>query len=302
MSLDAKFAQFAAETKPPPYLIRESTLERTLERLREIEPSKRRIIIYAGVHPNEGTDKLAAKYATQWAEKYGATVVCQPSEDTPHALWARHGKEVGGDTSVPLPADMLLDEEGYANKFALGDRDTFIVRFHGTPLSFVRDRARPGLTVTTSRYASHPEDFQDRPHAAEFGNPKITEGLEEILTSSLDVENHVKEENGQEDPQFIENTPNMLLVEYYYEDQPVSVEDLYVRELLKKEAEAERTGGVFPLSQESWQRQMKMGLEYIEQPTPSEKGISDFDTTVVKDFERVLELISSRLLEKGGQG
>src|SRR6185369_787363 len=266
MSMDGQFARFAAaEIEPPRYFIRESTLERTLDRLREVEPSKRKIIIYAGVHPNEGTDKLAEKYAAGWAEKYSATVVCQPSEDTPHAMWLRHGKEVGGDASVPLSADTLLDEIGYANKFAL-EKNTFIIRFHGTPLSFARDRAKPGLAVVTSRYASHPEDFQDRPHAAEFSNPRIAEGLEEVLASSdsANVENQVKEEEGQEDSRFIENTPNMLLVEYYYKDRPVSVEDSYLNELLQREAESENTGGVFPLSGENWQRQMKMGLEYIE--------------------------------------
>lgn len=282
-----------AESK---FFIQEPTLEKTLARLKEIEPSKRKIIIYAGVHPNEGTDMLTAQYASEWAEKYGATIVCQPTEDTPHAIWARHGIETNKDTSIPLSANTVLDEEGYADKFTLGSKDTFIIRLHGTPLSFTHNRQKPGLGVITSRYAKHPEDFSGRPHVAEYNHPKITEGLEDVLatTNQAETENHVSEETEQKNAQFYENTANRLLVEYFYKDEPVKIEDPYIQELIRK-MDSENTGGVFPLSETNWQRQLKMGLEYIDQPTPSDEAVADFDNFVVKDLEKILKYISTKL-------
>lgn len=285
--------KLTAETREvlkSPYFVREATLEKTLERLKEIDKSKRKIIIYAGVHPNEGTDRLSEKFASAWAEKYGATVVCQPTEETPHAIWTKHGRDTGGDASVPLAADVLLNEEENAHKFSLEDDNTFIVRFHGTPLSFTRDRKKPGLGIITSRYNKHPDEFIDRPRAALFGNPAITEGLEADFSHvESQAANYVAEEQG--DPQFNEVMPNMLLVEYFYKDKPVEVVDPYILELQKRET----ADGVFPLSSENWQRQLKIGLEYISQPTLSEEGVADFDDFVAADFEKILKYISDRL-------
>lgn len=278
------------EQLKPPYFIREATLGKTLERLKEIDKSKRRIIIYAGVHPNEGTDILSEKFASVWAEKYGATVVCQPTEETPHAIWAKHGRDTGGDASVPLPADTVLNEEDYAHKFSLEDDSTFVIRFHGTPLSFAQSRKNPGLGIITSRYYKNPHEFKDRPRASLFNNLAITEGLKAVFVHSEDgVANYVVEEEGE--PEFNEVMPNMLLVEYFYKDKPVEVIDPYILELQKRET----AEGVFPLSMENWQRQLKIGLEYIGQPAPSAEGVTDFDNFVVKDFEKILKHISDRL-------
>lgn len=282
------------------YFIRKDSLEQTLERLKEIEPSKRKIIIHVGVHPHEGTDMLIAKYASAWAEKYGATVVCQPAEETSHAVWAKRKTETNGDATLPLPPDTILDEEDYADKFSFDNKDTFIIQFHGTPLRAYREgksnRTR-GLDIETSRYADHPEDFQNRRHAILFRNPKITEGLEEVLTDSSDqeVENHVGEEKHQDDHRWYPNGPNILLIEYFYEGKPVQVEDPYFQALLKEETKAEEAGGVGPLSTENWHRQMNIGPSYLEQDVLSDKDIEIFHTVLVKDFEKILRHISSRL-------
>lgn len=147
----------SSEVLKPVGFIQEATLPETLEQIAKIPTEKRRIIVYVGVHPNEGTDRLVKGHATEWMEKYGVLVVSQPMQETPHGIWDRHKKETAGDTSIPLSPGTVLDEEDYARQFSLGDKNNFIVRLHGTPLSFSRNRTKPGLGVVTSRFARHPE-------------------------------------------------------------------------------------------------------------------------------------------------
>jgi hypothetical protein len=279
-----------------PYFIQEATLEKTLEKLRRIEKSKRKIIIHVGVHLNEGTDVLVKKYATKWAEKYGATVVCQPTEETSQAIWARRKQETGGDATIPLPPDLILDEEEYANKFSFDNKDTLVVSFHGTPLRAYQEGASgrlPGLEVEISRYVSHPEDFKNRRHPILFSKPEIVKGIQ--IPSSSGVNNLVSEEKHQDDPLWYPNGPNTLLIEYFYEGKPIIVEDPYFRKLLIREKMGELTGRAMPLSDENWHRQMNIGPSYLGQDVLSEKDINLFHTTLVKDFEKVLQHLSNGL-------
>lgn len=286
--------EVSPERLKPQYFIREATLGQTLERLTEVEPPKRKIILYVGVHPNEGTDVLTEKYAAEWADKYGATVVCQPTEETPHAIWAKRKQEtVEGDISS-LPADMILDEEDYADKFSFDNKDTFVILFHGTPLRLHKNPNRPrGLAVETSRYSDHPEDFKARRHPIVFSNPKIAQGLENVLSASINegVQNEVEEEEHQDDPLWYPYSPNTLVVEYFYKGKPVQVDDPYIKKLI--EFESDDNLGL--LSKENWHRQMNIDPSYINQDVLTDEDIEIFNSILVKDFEKILQHISSRL-------
>jgi|GEM_PF-5812873 len=292
------------ETIKSPYFIREATLAQTLEKLKGIEKSKRKIIVYVGVHPNEGTDILSEKYATEWAEKYGATIVCQPTEETPHAIWAKLKPASPEDLLPVLPADLILDEEDYADKFSFDNKDTFIVRFHGTPAKY-RDPAKEqrGISVDTSRYLKHPEDFADQHHPIVFSKPEIIEGLEKELSAPKEgILNEIREDKFQEDstrpgtnikhPLWRPISPNTVLVEYYYKGQPVKIDDPYIKKLLELEE-----GGFNFLSKENWHRQGNIEPSYIDQDVLTEEDVRVFDEVVVKDFEKILEHLARQLKE-----
>lgn len=274
--------------------IREPSLEQTLERMREIEPSKRKIIVYVGVHPNEGTDVLVEKYASEWADKYGATIVCQPAEETPHAIWEKRKQEAVDGAVASLPPDVILDEEDYADKFSFDNKDTFVILFHGTPLRYFKDPNRPrGLGVETSRYSDHPEDFKDRRHPIAFSNPAIAEGLGEELSRSNteDVKNVVEVEEHQDDPLWYPYSPNTLVVEYFYKGKPTQIDDPYIKKLV--EFESDDNLGL--LSKENWHRQMNIDPSYLNQDVLTDEDIQAFNSTVVKDFKKILQHISRRL-------
>ena len=277
------------------YFIQEPTLELTLQRLREVEESKRKIIIYVGVHPNEKTDELVKKYADKWAKDYDATIVCHPTEDTPHAIWKKHGLAYNNNPLIRLPENIFLDEPGTAKELELGSDDAFIIHFHGTPVRKKNERQEPGLEFVTSRYAKHPEEFNDRPRAALYNYPNITNGLEDVITHSNNehIGNYVHEDREGN----YEDTPNRLLVEYHYHGNDTLVTDPYFVQLLANMAEAEKVGSVFPLADKEgvWQRQLKMGPEYIDQPTLSEDAVKQFDKVFVLEFEKMLAHIFSRL-------
>ncbi len=307
--LDLKMPRNVAETLSP-YFIKEATLEKTIERLKGIESAKRKIIIHVGVHPNEGTDMLVRQYASKWAEEYGATIVCQPTEETPHAIWERRKKETGGDASVRLPPDLILDEEEYADKFSFDNKDTLIISFHGTPLKGYREGASPrlpGLDIETSRYSSHPEDFNNRRHPIQFTKTEIVQGLDTLMNSkNAKVENRVREEKHQKDPEglyaedplWYPSSPNILLIEYFYEGKPTIVEDPYFKAVIEEENNAEKVEGaldVRPLSLENWHRQMNIGPFYLGQDKLSDEDVARFNSVVVKDFEKVLHHLSRQL-------
>lgn len=286
------------ESIKPPSFIKEPTLERTLEQIRKVPKEKRRIIVYAGVHPNEGTDKLAQKYAQRWADKYDVLVVCQPTEETPHGIWEKRRSLVTTDGEIPrLPPDLILDEEDYEDQFSLGD-ETFFVSFHGTYDSEFRDKTRGfGLEFETSRYVNHPEDFVDRrsEQALRFRRPDIVSGLEGVITKDGEgYKNTVVVEKHQDDDRWYPEPPNTLLVEYYYRGKPFEVTDPYLQKLITINDEADKNDPGL-LSQDNWHRQMNIGPEYLNQPTLTEEDIRLFDEHLIKDFERMLEYLRSRL-------
>jgi hypothetical protein len=60
----------AAERFKSPFFIQEATLKQTLQRLKEIDPTKKKIIIYVGFHPNEGTDKIGRAVQQECRDRY----------------------------------------------------------------------------------------------------------------------------------------------------------------------------------------------------------------------------------------
>lgn len=303
-STNVSIAPPAIEKINSPYFIREATLAQTLEKLKGVEKSKRKIIVYAGVHPNEGTDTLSEKYATEWAEKYGATVVCQPTEETPHAIWAKLKPATLEDPLPVLPPDLILDQEEYADKFSFDNKDTFVLMFHGTPAQY-RDpvEERRGIRVDTSRYAKHPEDFIGRRYPIVFSKPAIMEGFENELSASRGgILNEIIEDKFQEDPArpgtdtkhplWDPISPNTAIIEYYYKGQPVRIDDPYIKKLLE-----ETEKGFDFLSKENWHRQGNIEPSYIDQPVLTKEDIRVFDEVIVKDFEKILAHLARQLAE-----
>ncbi|MBN2095556.1 MAG: hypothetical protein JW727_05900 [Candidatus Aenigmarchaeota archaeon] len=188
-------------------LISENSLEATLGKIGEIDPEDRRIIIYTGVHPNEGTTGLMRPHHKK-LENYGAIVVQHPSDSNVQAIWERHKKRCevnGGYVFKPLPVEEKLIESDYERAFSLGS-PTFFVRFHGGPKEVVilspqynRIQIFPGHNCETNEYGGihkklatfaldrhnieyndHPSLFRDLPNNSTL--------LEYCYSWGLDVE------------------------------------------------------------------------------------------------------------------
>ena len=75
-------------------MISEDTLEATVAQVQGIPYEQRKVIIYTGVHPHEGTTQLASFHEQRWKE-YGALVVAHPRNNTLHAIWKKTSREMG---------------------------------------------------------------------------------------------------------------------------------------------------------------------------------------------------------------
>ena len=278
-----------AERFKSPFFVREATLEQTLNRVKEIDPSKRKILVYVGFHPNEGTDILTRKYADNWAEKFGATVVCHPTEETVKAIWEQRRPKNPDDTATQLPDDLIVNQDKYAKKFSLGNKDTVVIFLHGTPLGLYNE------------------------HKRKHGLPERTRGLEVSTPAAFNLEqaslateetDDIKNELKREQPLKEKYAwPNGILVEYFYAGRPVQIDDPYIQRLLvmeredyetawaaqdRGESEWGRIEGMKLFSKTSHPYQLNIGPGYLAQDTPTEEDVKIFDEMLVKNFEKIL--------------
>lgn len=258
--------------------IQEPTLEATLAKISEIDKEKRKLIVYVGVHPHEGTAELTRKYADEWSKKYGVLVVCQPTEETPHAIWDKHKKNISTDEISPLPKDIHLDEYEYEDQFSLGE-ETFFVSFHGTPLNKTEEGRK--LAVFTSMYKDAPDMYTRGTIPLRYSKPEIVEGLDGILP---DVE-----QSGY--------PGNVVTVEYYYKGVPVETGDPYIENILKLKKQRHSNGVplLFEVDDPNWWKKTNIEPEYLVQPKLSPEDVTAFEETYIKQLETLLEYLSKKI-------
>ncbi|MFH1100189.1 MAG: hypothetical protein V1722_04885 [Candidatus Micrarchaeota archaeon] len=119
------------------------------ELLRAVPEAKRKVIVFVGRHPNEGTINIALHHHESW-EKHSAVVVRIPARWTPHWLWKtaekrKLSKEVVKRLHATVPVDAQVTEFLASKGFNVP-----VVHFHGTPVTDF-DLSRSSL----QRFESH---------------------------------------------------------------------------------------------------------------------------------------------------
>ncbi len=245
-------------------MISEDTLEAAVAKVQAIPYEQRRIIVYTGVHPHEGTTQLASFHEERWKE-YGALVVAHPKDNTPHAIWERHRKKWGNQFALLDPAE-AVDESRYQDAVAGKDRDkTVFVEFHGTSIgrdTFRKERILEITPTSKVKESICPQAF------TEYYNffP-----LEFLGGDYLDY-----------------NLPaNRVLVEYYYvgDSFPLDYLLMYRFECAYLQS-TERGHGKFGNIHPSY---------VLKQPKLNEEDITAFNLWHVKTFDKLLKHIASKI-------
>lgn len=261
-------------------VIQGETLAETVRKIADVDPEKRKLIVYAGYHPHERTDVLAQKYAAQWAEKYGVLTVCHPTRETVNALWEEHRKNSTIDNIPPLPKTVDIAEEHYTDAFSLG-KETFFISFHGTPLSSDQSVVDRKLAIFTSLYEDSPDLYEGGVYPLRYSRPEIVAGLDKLLP---DVE-----QAGY--------PGNVVTVEFYYQGEPVDADDPYVKRLQELE-HIKHSNGV-PLIYEQddpkWWKKAYMGPHYLIQPKLSEEDAAVFEERYLQEFNTLLNHLSRQI-------
>jgi hypothetical protein len=285
-----------AERFKSPFFIREQNLEQTLSHLEKIDPAKRKILVYVGFHPNEGTDRLTAQYANQWAEKYGATIVCHPTRETVNAVWGNRQPNDPDGEITQLEDNLTVNQNEYAKKFALDNPNTQVIFLHGTPLRSYNEYKR--------KYGK-----EERLKGLEVVAPEHV-GLNQVLPAK-ENKNGITNDLKIEQPDMGEGQyPNSILVEYFYEGQPAkNINGPYVKRLLAMEradyeaawaAQDRGATGWEPnedmrlFSKEKHPYQLNLGPGYLVQDEISMADEKTFDEVSVKDLERILEFLANK--------
>jgi hypothetical protein len=268
-----------------PIFIQEPTLEKTLEKIKLVPKEKRKIIVYAGVHPNEGTAGLAEKYADEWSARFGVLVVCQPTEQTPNAIWEAHREKISDDYIPPLSKDVVLSETAYEDQFSQGD-ETFFIRFHGTPLSKMGSLKDRKLDILTSMYETAPNLFtNNQTHSSDIplrhSKPEIVQGLDKIIP---DVKKY--------------GCPaNVIVAEYCYEGDPTESNDPYVNKLMDLQKDRYPSGvlKIFEEDDEDWFLKGNIEPDYLTMPKLNEADERAFEETFLPLFEKMLKHLANQL-------
>jgi len=292
------------ETMENTFFINEQTLKETLGKIDRVSKEKRKIIVYAGVHPHEGTAELTKKYADEWSKKYGVLVVCHPTGETPNAIWETHRVNSSKDVVPSLPKNIELSEDKYEDNFSLGE-ETFFICFHGsngTTVYIAKDgsivdgsdkllpkiklyTAKDGrkLQVFTSMYRDSPKAYASGNPPLRYGKPEIVEGLDKILPDVSRLGYYLP--------------GNVVLVEYFYEGTPVKIDDPYIEKLLELNKKRSQYGVplIFEGDDENWSRKRNIRPDFLVQPRLSEEDIKDFHDNFVQQFERLLEHIAQKI-------
>ena len=262
-------------------MISEKSLEATIEGVRRVAPERRRIIVYTGVHPNEGTTQLALQNEYSWG-KYGALVVAHPSDSTTHAIWERHKKlcEGKGFTPLKVSSEKLIETE-FENAFA--DSETkFILRFHGS---------QSAVSRTSERYLG-------------IFLPRTDD--EDLLSFYMQLKTIFKTARGNPcHPDIYSQPQNRILIEYHYNGETVVVSDPFLRLVIEKgnsHAPGSKIGErpyqsqAFDTNDLLWDLRYNIPPTYLIQETPSPKDIEVFNSEHVLVFNKLLKQICDRIV------
>lgn len=265
-------------------MISENTLEDTVKKIQEIPPEKRRIILYTGVHPNEGTTQIASQNEHQW-EQYGVLVVAHPSDSTPHAIWQRQKELCSDGVFRPLDHSIKLIETEYEDAFNVDGSTEFFIRFHGADLTPGKYSERGTLEIYIPGDGRKSKFFELHFALREFQNVKI----------SKFGSNTYSQPN------------NRLVVEYGYFGDEVVIDDPFLRLAIEKEktpAQGSKLGQRLYLTQAfdpddpDWDKKHNIAPKYLEQRKLNEKDIEVFSTSHLPFFNYVLECVSKKINSK----
>ena len=257
-------------------MIEEATLQDTAKRVQEVPLDERRIIVYTGVHPHEGTTELARPHEDRW-KKYGVLVVAHPSDSTPHAIWQRQ-KELCADGQFrPLEHSVNMYEEDFENFFVAG-MPTLFLRFHGTSIPWHSQNSGGNLAQwalqrrltmdTCYTHHTHPEPFKQI--YKEFG---LMMGTTSVPTDRLNIE-------------------------YMYEGVEVGTDDPFIKLALSKAHERHPNGVLKIFNEDDAEgdsfcgRKLNMHPDYLTQHKLSEADIKDFHDVHIKILDRVISKLS----------
>ncbi len=111
-------------------ILRPENLQEMVSQLWRLPEERRKVIVLAGRHLNEGSLRIAGEHHQKW-EEYGVIVVKIPALWTPHGFWneaLKRGLGVPGVEAMAreVPSDYLISE-------ALSVFGVPVVNLHGTP-------------------------------------------------------------------------------------------------------------------------------------------------------------------------
>ena len=257
-------------------MIEEANLQDTARKVQEVPPEERRIIVYTGVHPHEGTTELARPHEDRW-KKYGVLVVAHPHDSTPHAIWQRQKELCVDGLFRPLDHSINMYETDFENAFA-GKESTLFLRFHGTAIPWFTEQTGDKLAKCASKRRltkdtcytrhTHPEPFKQiyRDFSLMMG------------TSSI--------------------PSDRLAIEYMYEGWEVNTDDPFVKLAITKANEKYPNGVLKIFCEDDTEgdsfagRKINMHPDYLIQHRLSDADIKDFHSTHVKVLDEVIARLS----------
>ena len=242
-------------------MISEQTLDKTVREVKAVPYEQRRIIIYSGVHPNEGTAQLASYHENRWKD-YGALVVAHPSDDTPHAIWERHKKECNG-IFKPLDYSVRISETKVEQEIA-GDDRTFFIRFYGTDMD------------------ADNHMFDDRTLFV-LPSPFMNIGRgSDVFGGLFKLFDHID---------YTHVPTDRILIEYYYEGKDAGVDDPFILEAVERSQQLYPSGVpmIFSPNDDMHKRKRNVFPDYVTQSVLNEEDIAEFNDKHVQDIDRLVE-------------
>ncbi|MBI5635506.1 hypothetical protein HY993_00915 [Candidatus Micrarchaeota archaeon] len=171
-------------------IIKEKTIAQAIARLHGVPSEKRRVIILAGRHPNEGSLNIANRHHEEWEQK-GAVVLAIPGALTPQGFFKKMPGMKAGRIKQTIPH---LGDDPILKKIRKAGFEVPIVNFHGTPLeenatgidyetaSDTRNPRHPRIAETT-RFTLQPNELLVEYYCR--GNPGARRTEEQTIGASL---------------------------------------------------------------------------------------------------------------------
>lgn len=257
-------------------MIEGKTSAEIAEKVRAVPLENRRIILYTGVHPHEGTSGLAAQHEKEWT-KHSVLIVAHPMDNTPHGIWAENKRRNNGKFQ-PLDPNIKIDENEFEEQITGGD-PTVVVRFHGTPIR-AEDKTRK---ITRRKLEILP-------------SMKTDQCLDPNLFATLNQYFHNVEHLGY--------PPNRICVEYWYKgDGEIPTTDEYTMETLRnlKLKHDNNVPKIFLPNDENWWNKANLYPDYLVQPKLSIEDVREFHEVHATTLGYLLEHIHTALTKQKPQ-